>query len=117
MRQFSVRAEASSLRRAAWISDRRAGGPFLEPRVASALRIRKGKSEPGARRWIAVRYLAEMRKPRQTPEEAEAKRAYLMRGHQIRAGTVPGLFETGSKRVRPEIRELIETAVAKKGLS
>lgn len=112
-----MRAEASSLRCVAWISAQACWRPFLEPRAASALRVSEGKKECGARRSRAARYLAGMRKPRQTPEEAEAKRAYLTRGQRIRAGTVQGLFETGSKKVRPDIRELIDVAVEKKRLS
>lgn len=33
---------------------------------------------------------------------------------QIRAGKVPGLFEQGSKIVRPEIRTLIDEALDKR---
>lgn len=59
-------------------------------------------------------YLEWMRKPRQTPEEAEAKRAYAARGQRIRSGALPGLLESGGKIVRPEIRELIDAAIAKR---
>ncbi len=55
-----------------------------------------------------------MRKPRETPEEAEARRAYQIRGARIRSGATPGLFEKDSKTVRPEIRALIDEAVAKR---
>jgi hypothetical protein len=54
-----------------------------------------------------------MRKPRQTPEEAEAKRARLLRAERIRSGAMPGLLENG-KTVRPEIRDMIDAAIAKK---
>lgn len=63
----------------------------------------------------AVRYLLEMRKPRETPEEAEAKRARLRRAERIRSGSLPGLLENGAKAVRPEIRKMIDAAIAKRG--
>ncbi len=44
-----------------------------------------------------------------------ADMAKVRRGRQIKAGEIQGLFEEGStKRLRPEIRELIEAAVIKK---
>jgi hypothetical protein len=64
-------------------------------------------------RLVIARYLVRMRKPRQALEEAEARRAYLKRGERIRSGTLPGLLENG-KTVRPEIREMIDAAVAKR---
>jgi hypothetical protein len=67
-----------------------------------------------ARRRLIALYLTGMRKPRQTPEEAEAKRAYAVRGQRIRSGALPGLLENGGKTIRPEIRELIDAAIAKR---
>jgi hypothetical protein len=67
-----------------------------------------------ARRRIMARYLAKMRKPGLTPEEAEARRAYQKRVAGVRSGALPGLLENGSKTVRPEIKELIDAAIAKK---
>jgi hypothetical protein len=55
-----------------------------------------------------------MRKPRPTPEEAEAKRAYLARGKRIRSGDTPGLLEKDTKIIRPEIRALIDAALARR---
>ncbi len=43
---------------------------------------------------------------------AEEKRR--ARAAQIRAGQIPGLFERGSKKVRPEIRTLIDEALARR---
>ena len=48
------------------------------------------------------------------PEEAEARRAYQKRVAGVRSGALPGLLENGSKTVRPEIKELIDAAIAKK---
>jgi hypothetical protein len=47
-----------------------------------------------------------------TPGFQKKKRRATMA--QIRAGKVQGLFEQGSKKVRPEIRTLIEEALAKR---
>jgi hypothetical protein len=55
-----------------------------------------------------------MRKLRPTPEEADAKRAYAARGKRIRSGETPGLFEKDTKIIRPEIRALIDAALARK---
>jgi hypothetical protein len=38
----------------------------------------------------------------------------MKRGERIRSGNLPGLLENGGKTVRPEIRELIDAAIAKK---
>ena len=59
-------------------------------------------------------YLTKMRKPHQTPEQAQAKRAYVSRGARIRSGETPGLFESGAKKIRPEVRLLIDEALAKR---
>jgi hypothetical protein len=55
-----------------------------------------------------------MRKPHQTPEQAQAKRAYVSRGARIRSGETPGLFESGAKKIRPEVRLLIDEALARR---
>lgn len=55
-----------------------------------------------------------MRKLRPTPEEADAKRAYAARGKRIRSGETPGLFEKDTKIIRPEVRALIDAALARK---
>jgi hypothetical protein len=60
-------------------------------------------------------YIIRMYRQRQTPEEAAAKRAYLARGQRIRSGETPGLLTTDGKAIRPEIRELIDAALAKSG--
>ena len=49
-----------------------------------------------------------MRKPHQTPEQAQAKRAYASRGTRIRSGEMPGLFESG------KVKLLIDEALAKR---
>jgi Ribonuclease G/E len=49
---------------------------------------------------------------RDTPEVAQAKRAYQARGKLIQSGAMPGLLERESKVIRPEIRALIDKAVA-----
>jgi hypothetical protein len=56
-----------------------------------------------------------MYRQRQTPEESAAKRAYLARGQRIRSGEMPGLLTTDGKTIRPEIRQLIDAALAKSG--
>jgi hypothetical protein len=67
-----------------------------------------------ARRRIMAHYLLEMRKPRLTPEEAEARRAYQRRVEGVRSGALPGLLENGKRMVRADIRELIDAAIARK---
>ncbi len=49
----------------------------------------------------------------QTREQYAAKRAYVARGRRIQAGTVTGLFEKDGKTIRPEVRTLIDEALAK----
>jgi hypothetical protein len=49
----------------------------------------------------------------QSHEELVAKRAYVARGNRIKAGTETGLLER-NKTVRPEIRALIDEALAKR---
>jgi hypothetical protein len=58
-------------------------------------------------------YLTDMFK-RQTPEEATARRAYQARCQHIRSGAIPGLLERDSKVIRPEIRAIIDEALAKR---
>jgi hypothetical protein len=43
-----------------------------------------------------------------------AAMAKAPRGCSIQVSAIPGLFEEGSKKLRPEIRTLIEVALAKK---
>ncbi len=50
------------------------------------------------------------RKPYELTTASIAKR----RSYQIKAGAIPGLFEKGTRKLRPEIRALIDAAVAKK---
>jgi len=47
-------------------------------------------------------------------ERTAADVAKARRRRQIEVGEIPGLFEKGTKRLRPEIRVLIEAAVAKR---
>lgn len=56
-------------------------------------------------------------KTKANPRRPEARRAYVKRGDRIRCGTLPGLLVNGGKTVRPEIKELIDEALAKKHLS
>ena len=58
--------------------------------------------------------LGSRRKPYPTPEEAKAKRAYVARGQNIRAGTIDGLFERDTKKIRPDFRALIVAALEKR---
>ncbi len=52
-----------------------------------------------------------MRKPY---ENSDARRAKAKRHALIQAGTIPGLFEKDTKKIRPEVRRLIDAAIAKK---
>jgi hypothetical protein len=47
-------------------------------------------------------------------EERAAKRAYVARGNRIKAGTETGLLESNKKTIRPEVRALIDEALAKR---
>ncbi len=49
----------------------------------------------------------------QTREQYAAKRAYVARGKGIKSGTVIGLFEKDGKTIRPDVRILIDEALAK----
>lgn len=51
---------------------------------------------------------------RNTPEVAEAKRARLARGRRIQSGAVAGLLERDGKTIRPEVKNLIDNALAKR---
>lgn len=49
-----------------------------------------------------------------TPEARLAEEKRRARAAKIRAGQIPGLLERGSRIVRPEIRTLIDEALAKR---
>ncbi len=61
---------------------------------------------------VGAPYLMLMPKKRYWRTAADLAKA--RRRRQIEAGEIRGLFEKGAKQLRPEIRALIEAAVAKK---
>lgn len=78
--------------------------------------------EPHPRLLDAPIYNRAMSRPqtpfrRQSPEQASARRAHQARCERIRAGLAPGLIEKDTKKIRPEIRALIDEALAKRAVA
>jgi hypothetical protein len=55
-----------------------------------------------------------MTKRSESPENWRARQARVARGKAIRSGALPGLFENDGKRLKPEVREMIDAAVARR---
>lgn len=49
-----------------------------------------------------------------TREQFAARAAYTARGKRIQSGAVAGLLERDGKTIRPEVRTLIDNALAKR---
>jgi hypothetical protein len=50
----------------------------------------------------------------ESPETWRARQARVARGKAIRSGAVPGLFESDGKRLKPEVRRMIDAAIARR---
>ncbi len=55
-----------------------------------------------------------MRKRSESPETWRARQARLARGKAIQSGALPGLFESDGKRLKAEVREMIDAAIARR---